>query len=369
MLFFLSYGIFLFAKIIDHTYFEFSDIYKFPLILFSMAIMIKKILTCNRYSKANLTILVIVLLLFTIAMVNSGTYLLVYTILFIFGAKDIEFDKILHIFIYIASVLIVITIICFLCGLISESTTTRNGIVRHSLGYTYPTDLAAMFVYIFLADLYLAVKHNYKIIVRCLLYTIVALLVWHVCDARLGSVTILLFVPMAIFMKKYKRWNDNRVLNFFVKYSFFICSGLMFLVTHMYFWQPKCKLLLAVDSLLSYRLTFNCQAVKSFGYSWFGQDIYDIYFKTNTKYFFIDSSYYILLIQYGFIVFMLIGLGFLIIVKREIGKKEYYIPFILMIISINSLIGQQLFLLEYNPFLLLLFADTRDRYSTDKAVN
>ena len=66
---------------------------------------------------------------------------------------------------------------------------------------------------------------------------------------------------------------------------------------------------------------------------------------------------------------MLIGLGFLIIVKREIGKKEYYIPFILMIISINSLIGQQLFLLEYNPFLLLLFADTRDRYSTDKAVN
>lgn len=365
ILFFISYGIFLFAKIIDQTYFEFGDIYKFPLIFLSTVIMIVKILSCNRYSKANIILLVFVFSLFAIAMVHSGIYLLVYTIIFILGAKDIKFDKILHMFIWVASILLITTIICFLFGLIDERTTVRNGVVRHSLGYTYPTDLVAMFVYIFLADLYLAVKNKYMVVIRCLLYIVVALLAWFICDARLGSMTILSFVPVIVFMKKYKRWNKNGILKFFMRYSFFICSGFMFFLTYMYFWQPKNKLLLALDSLLSHRLTFNCQAVRSFGYSWFGQDIYDIYFRTNTRYFFIDSSYYILLIQYGFIVFMLIGLGFIIITKREIRKKEFYIPFILMIISVNSMIGQQLFLLEYNPFILLLFADTGNEGSID----
>ena len=122
----------------------------------------------------------------------------------------------------------------------------------------------------------------------------------------------------------------------------------------------------ALDAVSSFRITLTAWAVKMFGYPLWGRDIYTEYFATNnTRWFFIDNSYYTMFIQYG-IVFSIIMLVFLTVNNKKILiKGNNIIPIAFCLIALNSIAGQQFFLLEYNVFLLALRADVQD---TDERV-
>ena len=122
----------------------------------------------------------------------------------------------------------------------------------------------------------------------------------------------------------------------------------------------------ALDAVSSFRITLTAWAVKMFGYPLWGRDIYTEYFATNnTRWFFIDNSYYAMFIQYG-IVFSIIMLVFLTVNNKKIFiKGNNIIPIAFCLIALNSIAGQQFFLLECNVFLLTLRADVQD---TDERV-
>lgn len=80
--------------------------------------------------------------------------------------------------------------------------------------------------------------------------------------------------------------------------------------------------------------------------------------ETPLNYFFLDSSYISILLQYGLIMFVMILILWGIIGLRARKEKDWVLLWILAIIAFQSIMEQHLLDISYNPFLWILFAET-----------
>lgn len=129
-----------------------------------------------------------------------------------------------------------------------------------------------------------------------------------------------------------------------------------------------------IDKLMSGRLTLGNVALSQYSiWKIFGQYIYS---RGNggisgqegflNEYFYIDSSYLSILLKYGPIFTLLLFLIF-IFKLIEIYKKEYWILSIsLIVIFINAIIADFLYVPFVNPFILVLFCQLPVYKKNDK---
>lgn len=367
-LFCIGYALFLIGQILGHTFFPIPSIIRYMLIFLGIGIIMLKMalfnsVNLNASGIFKIIFSVIFLVVSIISARKSQSPILVIVWVLVMGARNIDFDKALKTFIIISVSILIITMLAYFLGFINESSAARGGNIRHSFGYRYPTDFVAMIAYIFMADLYMCIKKNLPIYNRIFMYIIVGLFTIFECDSRLGSGTIFILIPVIIFLKYKKPLLHNKIIKFIMRNAFFICSLISILLVQSYINNPNSGLLVNIDQLTSYRLTFNVIAVKFFGYSMWGQEIYQRYEQMmGNSYFFIDSSYYIFLIQYGIVLMVLVGIVFYFSIKKKLKANKMLIPFLFLIICINSLIGQQFYLPEYNVFLLTVFASVSPNY-------
>lgn len=361
-LFCMGYSFFLVGQILGHTFINISPIIRYILITIGVALILLKIILfdyiiVNRKSIVAILFFILYFIISLISVKRSGSITPIMAFLLIIGAHNVNFEDIIRIFVYTATILLVITFIAYFLGLITESTATRNGNIRHSFGYRHPTDLIAMITYILMGDMYLCIKHKKLLYPRVILYLFFGFFALIACDARLGSITIFILIPVIFFL--YRRNEKNsRIMKFIFRNSFNL-GLLLSIVTTQLFTTHINNFLVSLDQLLSYRLTYQVMAVKFFGYSFWGQKIYQEYSQMfdNNSWFFIDSSYYIFLIQYG-ISLLILWLIFFYLCQRKMLKDEnYIIPFLFLIVCIDSLINQYLYSPEYNVFLLSLMAN------------
>ena len=81
-------------------------------------------------------------------------------------------------------------------------------------------------------------------------------------------------------------------------------------------------------------------------------------YRDTIEYFFLDSSYISILLQYGLIMFVMILILWGIIGLRARKEKDWVLLWILAIIAFQSIMEQHLLDISYNPFLWILFAET-----------
>lgn len=363
--FYIGYVLFLIGQLLGHTMMPISAQLRYVIIGVGVAFIFLQFLislTQNqiirkkqfRFSKMGI-FFVLLLVISCISAIRSQEPIIILDFLFILAAKDINFDKILRIFIVTASTLLIITIISNALGLIGTAYFERGAIVRHTFGYRFPTDFVQLIVYILLADLVLCIEHNKPVFIRIGLYLFLGVFTLVYSDARLGSGTIFLLVPAILFLKYLPNIASSKIIYIFEKYIFLFCT--LFAVWLMNkFNSSSSNLMAIIDEITSYRLTNTDMGIKFFGYTVWGQQIYntiDQYFK---GWFYIDSSYYVFFLQYGIGLLILVEIGYIYSMKRCIELRNYIIPFVCLFIALDSLIDQQFYLLEYNVFLLIPLA-------------
>lgn len=290
-----------------------------------------------------------------ISTLNSKEPIIILNVLFILAAKDIDFNKILKVFIITAVTLLTFTIICNSFGFLQTVSIQRGNVIRHTFGYRFPTDFVQLIVYILLADLVLCIEYNKNIIIRILIYIFLGFFTLIYSDARLGSGTIFSLIAIILILKYGKSIISSKLIFKIEEYIFLFCTCLSIFIMNNFILRIN-NFYIILDKFTSYRLTNTDMGIKFFGYTLWGQDIYssiDQFFK---GWFYIDSSYYVFLLEYGIGLLILVEIGYIWTMKRCIKLKNYIIPFICMIISLDSLIDQQFYLLEYNVFLLIPLA-------------
>lgn len=364
----LGLALFLVGQLLDHTllpvppYIRYSFIFLGLLIsIFSFVILDFNELyyAVNRLTLIKIIILIFIILLTVISIVSfkrNHNYALLVNIIFILSAYHIHFEKILKTFFVVATSILIIILVAYILGLIGDGQVLQG---RKTFGYRMPTDLAQLIVYITLSKIYLNLIKGRDNSLLFLIILGIGTLTLMQSNARLGSFTLFLLVPYTVLLKRkvYKsNFEISKLAQAILKNFFFIGVLISYIVTELFIKNPNNWVLQSINRISSARLINNRMGIEFFGYSIWGQDIYTNISSFFKDWFYIDNSFYVFLLSYGLALLVLVGIGYRYVVNKCLKIHEYIIPFILLVIVLDSLIDQHFYSLEYNIFLLLPFS-------------
>lgn len=286
--------------------------------------------------------------------------------LFILGARDIPFRKIIKVYFVVITSLLLVTIGCALAGLIDNYTYVRSdGTVRMAFGIAYPTNFAAVVFFQVLCWWYIRKKKTTYLEAAIILG--ISYLLSAFCDARCSSYGL---VGVAVVICWQRFWTDRRskqgreyqmnpVGSFLLTLAHPVAAIGIILMTVFYTGQSV--FLNKINILITNRLALGRKALDIYGINIWGRSV-KLYSnaggQSDAFYFYIDSSYVKLAVMYGLVTMGLVLLAFLLIGCKARAKKDWVLLWILVFVAAQSVIEQHLIDLAYCPFIIALFADT-----------
>ncbi|MGG7142773.1 hypothetical protein ACQPVP_04840 [Clostridium nigeriense] len=362
LIYYIAYFLYLTKMVITTTMFNehLGRIVTVPITLICLGLLLIKILLLNEYSKKNFIIMGILTLCAGLTYINSSYNDLIFLVLFIIGANNVNFKNIVKIFLAVRISILLIAMLSAKLGLIEDIIYIREGKIRQSFGSLYPTDFAAGVFFIALAYLYIKCE---KLKIRdVIIFVFLGIGVSYFCDARVDSICIFGIAIYSLFKVMYNKKENlkiNKFLNVILSSSMIICTAFSIIISIIY--NNSNKIMLFLNKLLSNRLELAKKGIDKYGFTLFGQrvDMVGNGGSTSvnpTEYFFIDSSYLFVALRYGMIALIIFCILFTIYIKKTIDLGEITIAFIIMIIAINSIVAHRLLDIAYNPFLLVFFA-------------
>ena len=329
-----------------------------------VGLLLIKIVTFDHYQWWQLLILFGIFGLAVISWRKSKITSLMIMTAFVIAARNVDFDKIIHTYLWVNGILLSMTFLYSVIGVITNLTYYRSRIPRLALGIDYPTDLAAYVLYWIFAWCFYHYEdltfRDYFVIV------IVDLLMFLVTNARLDGLMILLFIITILLAKRADSGKKISInicktfwfLNIVLPYVYFLFN---------YFYSGDNGIMRRINGLLSGRLELGRRGLNTYGLTVFGQHIAErgwggssglkMAKKQPWRYFFIDSSYMRLLLIYGLLIGALVVVVIIAISIRSTLKHEYLLTAIMLMITISSLIDQHLLEITFNPFLIALLAN------------
>lgn len=366
ILYLIALSLFLALSIFDTTTFP-----KLPLvnILVKMTcyllITIKLVIT-DDYSMKEFLIASSLCVIALVAAYQSNYTDLLLIFMFVVGARNIDFREINLVYLIVGCMIIVAAIIASKLGLIENYTYYRGLSKRESFGVIYPTDFAAHIFYLILSYCYF-INRRLKIF-EIILFGFAAFLLDRYCDARLDVILIVLTIFFFyVFMTD---WYIKLLQNFIRNVSSWLPAILFCLSLFLSNFYKSTGLIGLFNKLLSDRLALGNRALMLYPIKLFGQSIEMhgfggkngnnlAYAVDRSLYFYIDSSYLAMLLQYGVVltVFLLI----LITLKNKKVRSISYSLAIILVLG-SAFVDQTLLKPAYNVFLLSIFSFVNSDY-------
>lgn len=279
---------------------------------------------------------------FVIARRYSGADALLETRLLIAGANDIDYRKILKVYLIVEIPMIICTMIVGYTGVITNLVYHRGDQVRMSFGFIYPTDFAAGIV--FMITVWIVLRQA-----RCT-WIEIGMMILIIC-------VVYLKIRNKLAAKKGKGYIPSLLLKILCLVAPYGLAGFMILVSRFY--RPDIEWMAKLNTLFSTRLSLGKEVFDRYDVQIWGQDIPMRGNGGSTEvvadYFFIDSSYVNILMRLGLVVFILVMLIISIIMIKNLN-----LPYMLMamaIVCIHSVMEHHMFEAYYDVFLMLPFAN------------
>ena len=258
-----------------------------------------------------------------------------------------------------------IIIFLSLIGVVPDWWHERNGIIRHSYGFCYPTDFFSIFLSLVLMLIF--VRETKISYVELAIILVLDVILFILTDGRLSFILIILSVILALLIKLIKRYGKQNcegepsklIVVFFsclpvAIFTISICLSLLY--------PYDIKLINALDNLLSGRIALGAEAFNNYGVSVFGKKIQWFgwgghgYRPTpeNFSYNFVDCAYLKILFDYGIIATALILSGYTFTMRKALKENNVITVTVLSIVLIWAFVEPILFVKGINVFVLLL---------------
>lgn len=333
--------------------------------IFCIYMLILKIIVFDKYTFKEFYKVVILGCIFTLAYFISGYNMLILLILFIIGAKDVQFEAIVKAYLIVGTAIVILAMISSKLGIIEHIIYLREGKFRYAFGSIYATDFASGIFFLVISYFY--IRYEKLTVFESIGFVLLGIFTSYYCDARLDSLSIFAVSIFSFYtiLLRLKNINLNKVKikNIFIKFILKIAVPLSALVsiivTNMY--DPSNALMVYLNKFFNNRLIMGKKGIVDYGFTLFGQKI-DMIGNGGTNkiinnYFFIDSSFLHIALRYGLLVLIILCVYYFIFIKDSIHNGEVLLPIIIIFISVNSMIAHHLIDLAYNPFILVFFAE------------
>lgn len=305
---------------------------------------------------------------FIIARRYSGVDALLETGFLIAGANDIDYRKILKVYLIVEIPMTICTMIAGYTGVITNLVYHRGEQVRMSFGFVYPTDFAAGIIFMVTAWVVLRQVRCTWIEIGLMIISVV--LFEKYCDVRNSEIVMMILSICVVYLKirnklaakKGKGYIPSLLLKILCLVAPYGLAGFMILVSRFY--RPDIEWMAKLNTLFSTRLSLGKEVFDRYDIQIWGQDIPMRGNGGSTEvvadYFFIDSSYVNILMRLGLVVFILVMLIISIIMIKNLN-----LPYMLMamaIVCIHSVMEHHMFEVYYDVFLMLPLAkfDVKD---------
>lgn len=273
-------------------------------------------------------------------------------------ARNISFRKIVKVNIVIVGFIVVITIMLFYCGVfksVDTSTFREEGITRRlSLGFGWTTYVPNLFMSFVLGVLYLRPSRKYRWFLIVVLIFINYYLYKATNTKAVYYETFILLVLYIIVEQFHFDITKPKLFRAVLPLAFIVGAGLALWMSVKY--DENNAIMSAINRLTTSRLSLTHKALELYPIRLFGNAIewvtgVDL---AQDTYFYVDSSYMLIIIQYGLLVFAYIVLLFTLIMRHFVYRKDNVALVCLVIIAVHSITDPQLFNVVYTPYLLAL---------------
>ena len=331
--------------------------------------VIAKFIWHNTYTKKEMIWAGVILFAFLMPALLTDYRFLWYVGFLIVGAKDIDFNKLLKVYLVIGITIMVVAFGASQYGLIEDLiyTTQRYGkeFFRHSYGIVYPTDYAAHLFYIVMAVMVLFEK-KMTVAMRAWISLLVAGCVMMTSNAQTSMISLVVFAILCVvecLLGKHMPWAEK-----ISRWAPVGCATVFMLLTCLY--DESNALLLKLNGYLSGRLAISNKGLDMYSLKLFGQNIIEEGNGRSTEvredYFFLDDSYIRILLEYGIILCIVVLVILMFASKKAMEQNRRMIVIALVAIAVHSIMEHHLIDLSYNPFIYVLFASLADSSTESK---
>ncbi len=326
----------------------------------------------DKYNVRELIIIALLGAAFLLSWRHNENEEILLCMLVIWGARKINFEKILKVFFIVISVLLVFTVICSLTGQIENLIFYQGDRrARMAFGVCYPTDFSA-YVF-FLSVVYCYLRKDRLRYLETIGVAALGFLVYYFCDARMNTICLLLtavLFSLLIFMrrrqkKKGKEYEMHKALAYPLALSPTICGAVMILLSMFYSSQNRFFSLL--NSMLNNRIYYGHKGMELYGIPLWGQYIpmrgnggtTDVI----RNYFFLDSSYIYILLQFGVLTLVAVLICWCLVSFKAVRNKNWGLLLAVALIAVQCMVEHHMMAIVYNPFFMAILAD----WTTEKS--
>lgn len=362
-LFFLSFGIYLFAK-----YMELSTLHAMLSWLPSLLKLVRYVsyamialvsVSLTRYTKKTFLRYVAFMLLLLVVSVKADSVTILFNFLFIFAAKDYPREKLMRFVVVYQVVIMVFVVTGCLLGYLDDWIYWQGGRVRHSLGYGYPNALPTIYFYVVLASCYLLRKRF--TIIHFIVFEILNYAIYRYTNTRTAFALTAVALFVFLFLRIYKRpLKDDAWHRLIYVHSVWIVALVAILACRVY--NPDNAVWARLDSIINNRLSMGHNALMVNPLTLFGQKIqwygfggYGYTFmQMEGEYNYVDCSYVKILLDNGIVMLALAVLGYMYVANDELKKGNRYFCVALFFANVYSMIESRYITTGFNPFVWCL---------------
>lgn len=316
-----------------------------------------------------------------IGAINSDQAFYIDCVLFVFCARNVPMDKILRTALWVSSLTCAGIITCAFIGIIPNILFGDPSRPRYMLGFRYML-FPSMIVFNITCVVVLLKQYDFSILHAVVLF-LLNLGVYIATDARLSFVlsiaAILIGLSIPLAKRHLSTWGSHlkelvcsRPFKVCVYWVFPACAIIMLMLTFAY--NPQSLFMRDLDTFLVGRLHYGHQAIETYGFTWFGQEITLIgkgldssgMSSLQGSYNYIDSLYVKLFVQIGVIPTLVFFGGFTALCVWAHRRGDWFLLAMLVILAIHLTIDDLSFALKYDILLLYLSLPLSHKAATKK---
>ena len=305
-------------------------------------------------NKTKIMIVLLFILVLVSAFFNNHYRTLFRYLVLIIGSYNIDIKKIMKYF-YRTEIIILTTIIILsIFDILPNSLFTRNGNIRQSIGFAWPT--FPSLILFTLTCVYLYIKKTNVKMDEYIFLLLLNILMFIITNTRFELLCSILIIIMSLMYKYIKSDRFNSIVVLLAKFIMPIMTVVSVVLCFTY--DPEVEFYTKMNDASSDRIALMSEAVHEYGLPLLGDKISfkgqkDKVEGEEFKQTVVDNGYINLILNYGFIVLMVLECLYYVVVTR-VGKHNIFVSYLIIILALHSFINPQLMQIVYNPFMLFL---------------
>jgi hypothetical protein len=379
-LYLIIYSVFFITNFLDTTMFRLPQVVAnvFAIMLqLGFGLVVSKILIIDKHKKEEILLYVFLAICLIGTVVHTGYVFLAFDLVLILGAKDVPFEKLVKLNCAIAGTLLVITMVSSQVGLVENLVYIRDGTSRYSFGINYPTDFTAHIFFIVMGYCYIRKEKLSFFDLTAILG--LSIFSYIFCDARTNALCLLLTFVVFLYLKVKNLISDKKGSKYIMNpkcskilaFSMPICAFFFIGLTFFYHFQRSNNIISIINNLVSGRFLLGSIGFEKYGIHLFGSSFQMFGYGGSTTppnvYFFLDSSYVLILIRYGILVFITVMIIYVMSSLHAVKQEDITLLWILTLVAIQCMLEHHLLEIAYNPFLLFVLSKKFSRDQEDSS--